>query len=85
MSPGGRLWSLDKFVAVLRKLTLLPRRYVGVALAVLCWLLILTVGFFPTLLLSVFVTVGYSLGRMLDGKTDWQEWVERIWQSDRFD
>lgn len=38
----------------------------GTALGFLCAILLLTIGFWRTLLLSVFVGCGFALGRVLD-------------------
>ncbi len=63
----------------------MPKRYLGALIGFVLWVLIEVVGFFPTLLLTVFVVVGYVLGRFFDGRANWQDLIERFWNNDRFE
>ncbi len=76
---------LAKWLAVWQRIAQMPKRYFGALAGVVLWLLIETVGFFPTLLLAIFVVIGYTLGRFFDGRANWQELLERWWNSDRFE
>ncbi len=76
---------LAKWLAVWQRIAQMPKRYFGVLAGVILWLLIEIVGFFPTLLLAIFVVIGYTLGRFFDGRANWQELLERWWNSDRFE
>ncbi|MCI0183143.1 MAG: DUF2273 domain-containing protein [Acidibacillus sp.] len=67
------------------KVAALQKRYLGVIAGIVFWLLILIVGFFPTLLLAVFMVIGYSIGKFIDDRSNVQELVHRLWQTDRFD
>lgn len=50
----------------------------GVVLALLAGVLILTINFWRTLLLSVLIFTGYMIGRAFDGKGDVKERVRGI-------
>lgn len=76
---------MDKFLAWLMLFKQIPKRWYGIVIGFVCWLLILWVGFFPTLLLAVLMSVGYAVGHFIDDRADWQEIISRIWQSDHFD
>ncbi len=76
---------MEKLIVFFHKVATLPRRYLGVLVGILFWLLILFFGFFPTLLLAVFVAIGYSVGKFVDDRANVQEFVHRLLQTDRFE
>lgn len=76
---------MGKWLASLKTIGQLPKRYLGVMVGVLLWIFIEIFGFLPTLLLCVFTVIGYTLGRVFEDRDKWQEIVEKIWQSDPYD
>lgn len=56
----------------------LQRRWQGVVAACLFWLVWMIVGFWDTLLLLVLVGIGFSVGRILEERTSWQDVVEKL-------
>ncbi len=76
---------MAKWLAVAERIGRMPKRYLGALIGFVLWVLIEVVGFFPTLLLTVFVVVGYVLGRFFDGRANWQDLIERFWNNDRFE
>lgn len=73
---------VSRFVQWIRRM---PKRYWGVGIAVFLWILLKIFGFFPTLLLVALIIVGYEVGKIFDKRENWQDVVERFWQSDRYD
>jgi len=76
---------LDKWLGMLRTLRSMPRRYLGAVAGFVLWVFLIWLGFFPTLLLCALVAIGYAVGRFADSREHWQDVIERVWQSDRFD
>lgn len=76
---------MDRWLAVLGSIQHMPKRYLGIVFGIMGWILIEIFGFFPTLLLAVLMVIGYALGRIFEGRANWQDVVERIWQSDPYD
>ncbi|PWI58786.1 DUF2273 domain-containing protein [Sulfoacidibacillus thermotolerans] len=76
---------MERIAQFFHKIAALPKRYLGVIAGVVSWLLILLFGFFPTLLLAVFVGIGYAIGKFADDRANVHDLVSRLWQSDRFE
>lgn len=53
-------------------------KIIGSLLGLLVAILILTIGFFRTLLIALFVCVGYYIGKKIDNNEDILEFLDRI-------
>ncbi|KRW91973.1 hypothetical protein SD51_05595 [Alicyclobacillus tengchongensis] len=60
-----------------------PRRYHGLLLGVVLWILWLLFGFWRTLLLAVLAAIGYMVGRVLEENQTWRELLDKL-LSDRY-
>ncbi|MCY0876356.1 MAG: DUF2273 domain-containing protein [Firmicutes bacterium] len=76
---------MDRLGEWVRALQSIPRRYIGAGAGFFLWVLFEWMGFFPVLLLCALMAIGYAVGRFADGRDHWQQVIERIWQTDRFD
>lgn len=61
----------------------LKRRWQGVIVACLLWLVWLIVGLWWTVLLFVLVVIGYFVGRVLEEHQSWKDVIEKL-LSERF-
>lgn len=76
---------MAKWLAVLQHISQMPKRYFGAMMGLILWIFIEVVGFFPTLLLVILVVIGYLLGRFFDNRSNWQDMLDRWWNSDHFE
>lgn len=76
---------MDRLNSFMEWVAQIPKRYIGICAGIFVWIILELFGFFPTLLLAVFVTIGYAIGKMADQRHDWLGIIERIWQSDHYD
>lgn len=74
---------MQRFLSWLQTIEAFPKRYLGIAIGFLLWIVLEFAGFFPTLLLVVFMAIGYAVGRLADSRQKWQDVIEKIWKSDR--
>lgn len=51
-------------------------RLVGAGIGLIIAILFLTIGFGPTLLLLVFATIGFLIGKWRDGALDIEGWIQ---------
>lgn len=62
------VWSLDNH----------PGKFIGTALGFLLGLLMVTLGLWKTLVLGLFATVGFILGKRQDEHKDISTWLDRV-------
>ena len=55
-----------------------PGKFIGTAMGSLVGILFVTLGFWQTLVLMLFATVGFILGKRQDDHKDISTWLERI-------
>ncbi|WP_366557141.1 DUF2273 domain-containing protein [Desulfosporosinus sp. BICA1-9] len=55
-----------------------PGKFIGTAIGSLVGLLFVTLGFWQTLVLVLFATVGFIIGKRQDDHKDISTWLERI-------
>lgn len=55
-----------------------PGKFIGTVIGWILGLLIVTLGFWKTLILMLFIAVGFILGKRQDDHKDVLTWLERI-------
>lgn len=55
-----------------------PGKFIGTVIGLLLGLLMVTLGLWKTLVLGLFVTVGFILGKRQDEHKDISTWLERF-------
>lgn len=65
------------------QITQLKRRWIGLIVGSLCWLIWMLVGWWATLGLIVLAALGYIVGRIFEEHKTWKEIVEKL-LSERF-
>lgn len=76
---------MDRLREIANFIAAMPKRYLGAGIGVLAWIFLEVFGFFPTLLLTAFVAVGYGMGKLADRRANWLDVIERILQSEEYD
>lgn len=69
--------------AALRYLSQVKRRWLGLAIGCLVWLLWMCFGFWAMILLIVLAGVGFVVGRILEENDSWRDVVDKL-LSERF-
>lgn len=74
---------MSAFRRALSAFTQMPRRYHGLIIGVLFWIIWMAFGFWRTLLLLVLAAVGYIVGRILEENQSWRVLLDKL-LSDRY-
>lgn len=69
--------------AALRYLSQVKRRWLGLAIGCVVWLLWMCFGFWAMILLIVLAGVGFVVGRILEENDSWRDVVDKL-LSERF-
>ncbi|MHB8124072.1 MAG: DUF2273 domain-containing protein [Desulfitobacteriaceae bacterium] len=57
-----------------------PGKFIGIILGFISGLFVVTLGFWRTLVLALFVAIGFMIGKRLDDHQSLPKWLERFFE-----
>lgn len=56
-------------------------KLLGIGLGLIAGILVVSYGFWKALFIIICIVLGYLVGKNIDERTDWDDWVQRVFKN----